>query len=811
MKISDTRTAAARRHATLLKLSTGALALAIGSTWALPAMAQSTASQMEEIIVTGQRGPQYVGGLITPEQAAKSRSSIGQEYIGTQASGQSIIQTLNLLPGVNFVNNDPYGASGGNLRLRGFDGNRVSLTFDGIPLNDTGNYAVYTNQQLDPEIISRVNVNLGTTDVDSPTASATGGTINYVTRLPEADPSIMGKVSVGTNAFRRFFAVADTGELGPYKTKAFLAASYQEYNKFKGPGELERKQFNGRIYQPLKGDDFLSLAFHYNENRNNQYRNPTKAQYEQFGDEFEQNATYVRPTVRPGLADVDPSANDSYYQLRVNPSDTGNLRAQSKFSLTDQLTLTFDPSIQYTLANGGGTILLNERDPRLIGRATVTGRDLNGDGDVLDQVRLYSPNNTNTWRPGLNSSLIYDINDDHRVRVAYTFDYGRHRQTGEPTLLDAQGNPPNIFGGKKGTPIATADGNFIRTRDRYSVAQLNQIAGEYTGKFLDDALRVNLGLRAPFFKRELNQYCFVVERFATGQIATLNSNQYCTSAATIPTTATGTIVRAPFSATRKYDDVLPNAGVTYSFLDVHQVYASYAEGISVPRTDDLYDIQIPSSDPETTTAYDMGYRYQGERVVGSVAVWYNKFKNRIVRAFDQDLQINITRNVGSVDLWGVDAEIGVEPIDDLTFYLSGSYNHSEVKDNLRISATAFEPTKGKKLVETPEWKGSARAQYEIAGFTFGVKGSYVGSRWATDVNDEKSDAYFVLDADVSYDISNFIGEEGSEVRLNLDNILDEKYLGNISSRTRALGAGGSAPTYSVGAPFIAQVSVSLKF
>ena len=49
---------------------------------------------------------------------------------------------------------------------------RISLTVDGIPLNDSGNYAVYSNQQIDPEVIDEVNVNLGTTDVDSPTASA---------------------------------------------------------------------------------------------------------------------------------------------------------------------------------------------------------------------------------------------------------------------------------------------------------------------------------------------------------------------------------------------------------------------------------------------------------------------------------------------------------------------------------------------------------------------------------------------------------------------------------------------------------------
>ncbi len=61
---------------------------------------------------------------------------------------------------------------------------RISQTLDGLPLNDSGNYALYTNQQVDPEVLEEVNVNLGVTDVDSPTASAVGGTINIRTREP---------------------------------------------------------------------------------------------------------------------------------------------------------------------------------------------------------------------------------------------------------------------------------------------------------------------------------------------------------------------------------------------------------------------------------------------------------------------------------------------------------------------------------------------------------------------------------------------------------------------------------------------------
>lgn len=145
---------------------------------ALPALAQSTATQqiesIEAVVVTGvQVNPGIMAAITVP----KERSSINQEFLNTQMAGQTVFESLNNVPGYNFTNNDPYGNSGGDVRLHGFDGARISFTWDGMPLNDSGNYALFTNQVADSEILSLATVNQGTTDVDSPSAAATGGVI----------------------------------------------------------------------------------------------------------------------------------------------------------------------------------------------------------------------------------------------------------------------------------------------------------------------------------------------------------------------------------------------------------------------------------------------------------------------------------------------------------------------------------------------------------------------------------------------------------------------------------------------------------
>ena len=62
-------------------------------------------------------------------------------------------------------------------------------------------------------------------------------------------------------------------------------------------------------------------------------------------------------------------------------------------------------------------------------------------------MQVYSPNNTNTRRYGLTTSLIYAPNDDNVVQVAYTLDWGLHRQTAEWSLFNTVGGPVDDFGG----------------------------------------------------------------------------------------------------------------------------------------------------------------------------------------------------------------------------------------------------------------------------------------------------------------------------------------------------------------------------
>ncbi|KQW86738.1 TonB-dependent receptor domain-containing protein [Brevundimonas sp. Root1279] len=779
-------------------------ALCSGLLIAGAASAQSTGSQtvednLGEVVVTGQRGPANINGAIVAEQVGKSRSTVTQEYLSTQAPGQTVLQSLNQQPGVNFTNQDAYGNSGGDITIRGFDAQRISMNLDGIQLNDTGNYQIYSNQQLDPELIERASVNQGTTDVDSPTASATGGTINLTTRRPAKEFGAIVQPSIGEENYKRIFALIDTGEFGPWGTSAWFSTSATTYDQFGNPGDLAKQTYNGRIYQPINGNgDFLSLAVHYNRNRNNTYGGKNVDRFNQ-GTIDPGNGNYcLFDPAGPGAQNQGTSTNvrnpgcnfnttagvttQGYYGYFINPSDTFNVRGQAKFSLTDALTLTIDPTYQYVMANGGGTTNVSERDQRLQGSFflpanTNVGVDLNGDGDLLDTIKLYSPSNTNTNRYSINSSLIYDINDDHRVRLSYTFDSGNHRQTGEYGFLSRNGDPLDPWAGHKNggqDPILTLDGKVFQKRDRRSKAVLNQVSFQYIGDFFNNALTLDIGVRAPFFHRDLQNYCYQVNTF----------DAYCS--AQQPTgSAANLAAGAPVKFERDYEDVLPNIGMTWRFAENQQIFASYSENLSAPRTDDLYD-RIPADpQPETSKNYDLGYRYQSSRVIGSISSYVSKFDNYIARGLTDVLDANgqptgetITTNVniGSVDRWGVDGQIGFFVTDDLSLTATASYVGSEILANIPGQNPSIE---GKELYEIPEWQYGARAEYTFGDFTVGVQGKYVGERWTNLVNDEQTQDYTVVDLDGRWDLG-FINE-GMWLQVNVLNVFDETYLGNIST------------------------------
>jgi|TARA_R100000049_G_scaffold5356_1_gene16003 iron complex outermembrane receptor protein len=779
-----------------------------------PAYAQSTGSvdfdDENVIIVSGARATD-VAGIDIPD-SPKAKVQVDSELIARQAPGQTINDTLNLVPGVSFTNNDPFGSLGGSFTIRGFSSDRISQTFDGVPLNDSGNYALYTNQMLDPEIIEYATVTLGSTDVDSPTASAAGGTINIRSKTPDEEFGVMTSITYGNIIARgnpgdrmmyRGFAKLETGNITSGGLRAYVTASRTENDSvFSNYGGVDKQQYNAKIFQPIGvNGDFISLAGHYNINRNNFNGSPARFSgadgyaITDPEDRFYELSDGTPCTLAPATPGVQDGYNDcgTPFERRYNPSDTANIRLNSRFTLSDNLTLTVDPSFQYVKANGGGTSIgfegfspdgftggifrTDPRNPQRNNRSTqyyyFGGTDLNGDGDTLDYVTIGSPSNTQTNRYGVIANLIYDIAEGQRVRLAYTFDRARHRQTGTSGSLLTNGEPVSVF--PIDDPLLDATGVAPQKRNRKSFATLHQASAEYRGEFGD--LVAQVGVRAPFFTRDLNQYCVTTD--ASGNVNCINGD--ANIAAYV---AANPGVVAPVTAKYDYNKLLPNVGLTYNFTPEASVFASYAKNLSVPGTDDLYGSLFVgvAPTPETSDAFDLGVRYQTRTVQAQISGWFSRYQDRLKSAYDPVLDRTITRNLGQVDKYGVDGSIAWQPIRALSLYVWGSYVASDIKDDVQTGATSFAPTAGKREAGIPEYTIGARVQGNLGPVEIGVQVKRTGDRFLNDINTITLPGYTVADLDVRLPLGTFSEDlEKAYFQVNITNLLDEVYVGSAST------------------------------
>ena len=767
------------------------------------ALAQSTATEEVEVVVV--KGARKGLGPINKETGTKTKTAIDQSYIGAQSAGQTIAETLNLAPGYNFTNNDPYGSSGGNIRLRGLDGSRVSLTMDGVQLNDAGNYAIYTNQQLDPELIQSATVITGATDVDSMTASASGGTVSYTTRKPSDAFGVEATISTGSFNYNRQFVMVNTGAVAPFGTKAFFAASNQNYDTFTiekpDNGKLKKQQYNFNIYQPLANGSYFGVRGNYNENRNRFI--------------FSQN-----------LASF--AANGKYYNSaglnNINPSNTGNIRGYSKWVINDSFYFTVDPTYQYVMANGGGTGGISEVD----GKMSVSGHsyyyselagvDINGDGDATDtSVSIYNPNTTVTNRYSITSTGVYTFDRGDVIRFGASFDRGRTRQSGESTLLNADGRYIDPFGGREDESlrIIGKDGSVHERRFRFSLANVDTFFIEYRGHFLEDKLFVSLGVKQQKMERDLNQYCYSPEDGA-GSYA-----PFCTTTAPTVDNGDGTATFngvdyiKPYHTTVDFSKTLPSLGLTYKITDANQVYVNYSEALSAPRTDNYYAVVFLNGEvkpanplPETNKTIELGYRFTSPTFTATADVWAQKYENRIVSSYDPASDSYFDRNVGNVDLKGFEASAAWAPTSSLSLFGGLTYTDTEILSDYASGATATVNTKGKALPEVPEWMATAGLTYKLSDFTFNLSGKYVGKRFATDLNDLETPDYTVVNGSVRWDLPGLAFlKPGTYAQLNVINLTDEYYYGSISSTVAA----SNKPSFNVGAPRTVMLSLHTAF
>jgi iron complex outermembrane receptor protein len=153
------------------------------------------------------------------ENAPLAYTLIDQKMLKSQNSGYDLPYLISLTPSLVETSEAGNGIGYTSLRIRGTDGNRINVTIDGIPLNDSESQQVFWVDLPDlASSLDNIQIQRGA-GTSSNGAGAFGATINMQTTNPENEPfadvnssfgsfnSIKNNISAGTGLLAGKFAV----------------------------------------------------------------------------------------------------------------------------------------------------------------------------------------------------------------------------------------------------------------------------------------------------------------------------------------------------------------------------------------------------------------------------------------------------------------------------------------------------------------------------------------------------------------------------------------------------------------------------
>lgn len=790
-----------------LRLSLIALACHVACVGVAHAQETTTASDAQptrQVIITGKK----LGmGLMVTEDAPKARSTVTAEELEKQRPSGNAYEALEMLPSVNSYNHDATGLFGGGLTLRGFNSDQIGATINGVPVNDSGSFAVYPQEYVDQENTCSQFVTQGSTDVDSPQVGATGGNFGIVTCNPENTRRWRFMQTVGELNMYKTFVRFDSGKFADGRSKFFISASKAETDKWKGEGRANREHIDAGFNYDWDKHNYIHATILWNEAINNNVNNLTLTEIRNNGYFYDTSSVYpTQPTPVRGTAQNGIAPSPLYYDLYINPFKNAIASAEAKFRLTDDLNLKIVPYFWYGFGNGGlqQKLSFESPRPRTSGSGTdatfmdpatrtLTGRvDLNGDGDTLDSVVTANASVTNTKRPGITSSLTYNLGD-HQILGGFWWERARHRQTGTMVPVTADGKPVDPY--LQDQAIRRSDGSLYQSRDWDTVSTAYQAFIQDTVSFADNKGQINVGIRTPFIERDFTNY---------------------TSEANL---------RPTYNITKKYKDILPQLGARYRVTNDDQFFASVAKNMKAPpnfvfsnvgsNVSIVNGVATLRGDVKEETSYntDIGYRHQDNKFIATVTLFNVDFRNRQATAFDPITNTSSYTNAGRVSTRGFELEAGNTPINGWSFYGSFGYTDSEIKDDLRVSATATLPTAGKEMPLTPKLKAGLSAEYQTGAFWARVKAKSTSKQAATLVNDEWAPGYTTFGIDAGYTFANFGIFKRPKLNVNLSNITNKQYRNpssqSVNNTTAYPGISAGTLRYYLGAPRFASVTLSV--
>ncbi len=731
--------------------------------------------------------------VILGEGETRQVQTLTAEDLSLEAAGTSAIKLIESLPGVNYTAADPFGSYewAVNINIRGFQKDQLGYTLDGVPLGDMsyGNYnGLHISRAIISENLAKVELAQGAASLSTASTSNLGGALTFTSRAPEDDFGGQIALTGGSENMFRGYARLETGLL-PTGGKASISYVNQSQDKWKGEGPQESEQINFRFEQPI-GPGVLSGFYNWSKRRETDYQDLSLEMIRRLGygwDNFAPNWQLAQQVadiaaLRRETGVCNPTAPNTF---PICPNPTAGTTYPAPIATVDDAyydasglrddnlaRLTYDVELSETLSasltaylhsdEGQGIWFTPYANPFQFGatdRATVspisvrtTEYDMNRNG-VLGSVK---------WALG-----------DHNVEGGFWYEYNDFNQD------------RRFYANTRAAPRPTLE--FMR--NPFATQWSYTYDFETTMFYIQDSWDVNdaLTLSGGFKSVSVDM---TVDTLVNG----------------FAVPATGANNDLDGTITSK-DNFLPQVGFTWALGD-GEVFGGYTENMrahtlapAASQTQSGFDFIKANTDPESSKTTEIGYRYRNGPFQGVAAAYYVKFDDRLLGLSSGAGIIgnpSVIKNVGSVTTQGLELAGSYDLTDEWTLFGSYSFNDSKYDNNV-TDATLVTPilTGGKTVVNAPEHLFKADLGYDNGSLYGKLSLSYTGSRYFSYVNNAEVDGFTLVDLTAGYRLAGGL-LEGTELQLNLTNLLDEQYVSTIG--TNGFNTAADNQTLMVGSP-----------
>ncbi len=664
----------------------------------MAAEAAEAAADSDVIVVTAskvnEQTPITSSIAATQPQSIINRSVIANVVLATSDFNDVILLT----PGASqTTNGNGPGLSESKINLRGFKDGNYNMTIDGVPFGDTNDPTHHSTSYFPNGTYEQIVVDRGPGNASQLGQANFGGNINIYTRTVNDKFGGSLEGSYGTFNTQLYRGTLQTGEIGSTGIKAVFVGEHKKTNGALSNSPLKADNLFGKVIVPI-GRGTLSIVASYNNNAFNQSDNN--------GATLDQVARYGKGFALSSVNDADFASNP-YFQSRADWNFT---KKRADFEIVRlQVPLTDRFSIDnkaYTYFYKNYTVSASDITTPGAGQSAsplINGKPTAIKGDIpgyikLNQYRVYGDILQGKYDTGFGELTVgawLEFSDTHRFR--YDLDMTRSTfNNGEiVTQVDNydQKTTGQIGVNPDGTavtgPLLQLNGQPVPQNiqfDESSSWYQQQYFAQFDWKPLD-GLTITPGVKHVNFSRNI-----------LSPIATQKARF-------------GTASEANFQKT------LPFLTANYRLHGNWAIYGQYAKGFLIPA---LANLEVSTTaplipDPTTTTNYQVGTVYAGDRLNIDVDAYLIKLSNTIICTGPANAQCSNTGHPSTYK--GLEGQISFVPFSHFTLLANGSVNSS--KDDV----TGF------RVPGAPEYTALAGALFNAGRFKLSFVQKFTGKQF----------------------------------------------------------------------------------